>query len=336
MPMLKDNMTTNRKIPVISKLFPEELFGFVFLLVLVIISIVFNKMPNYNRITGRHYFRFFTYGLLIYILFGGKLKKIGLVIRNFFPLILMTTVFENLGDLVTKINPNYADLALIKIDKFLFGVDPSMWMQQFITPWLSSLMHTAYTSYFFIPPVVSIVLYLSGKHKEFRDFIVAVTFTAFLGYIGYVLIPAIGPRFTIAHLYTTDLKTGALLSKIVKIINDYEPFKADCFPSLHTAHTLVAMIFAAKYTNKFFSIPLNILGSLLIISTMYGRYHYGIDVIAGILLAILNCYLAPRINKLWYNKVFYDDWKNHYPGKLRLSGIKNIFNIFTVFKKKNK
>ncbi|MDD5067241.1 MAG: phosphatase PAP2 family protein [bacterium] len=296
------------------------------------VSIVFNRIPSLDRITGKHYFRFFTYTLLVFLVFGGRFRSAAKIIRNFFPLILMTTVFENLGDVVTMINPHYADQALIRIDKFLFGGDASLWMQQFYTPWLSNLMHSAYTSYYFLPPLVAMVLYLTGQYRNFRNFMVAVTFTGFIGYIGYVLVPAIGPRFTLAHLYTKDLKTGYLVGKMVEIINNYEPYRADCFPSLHTAHTLVAMIFSFRYLSKYFSIPVNILGGLLIISTMYGRYHYAIDVVAGIGLAVFNVAMASRVNRFWYEKVFYDNWENHYPEKIKWSRIKDLFRFF---RKKN-
>ncbi len=317
-----------KKIPLISRLFPEEFFGLIMLTALIIISIIFNKHIYYNRITGRHYFHFFSYTVLIFIIFGGKFKSITKIIRNFFPLVLITTVFENLGDVVTKINPHFADKTLIAIDKFIFGGDPSIWMQRFYTPWLSNLMHSAYTSYYFLPPMLGMILYISGKYKEFRDFVVAATFTAFIGYIGYVLVPAVGPRYTLAHLYTKDIKTGAVITKVIKMINNYEPFRADCFPSLHTAHTFIVMIFSARYLSKFISIPVNILGTLLIISTMYGRYHYGIDVIAGLLLATFNIYIAPYVNNWWYKKIFIGNWKEHYPGKLKFD-LKKIYKFFT-------
>ena len=325
----------NKKTLLNLRLFPEELFGLLMLSAMLILSFVFHDKLEYNRITGRHYFRFFTYTLLLYFLFGGKLKSIGKIIRNFFPLILITTVFENLGDVITKINPYHADWTLIKIDKFLFGGDASLWMERFYTPWLNNLMHSAYTSYYLIPPLIGMLLYLSGNYKAFRNFVVAVAFTAFLGYIGYVLVPAIGPKFVLAHLYTKSIKTGALMTQIAKVINDYEPFRADCFPSLHTAHTLVAMMYAYKYIKKIFSIPFCMCGSLLIISTVYGRHHYVIDVIAGILLAIFNVIIAARINEFWYKKVFIGNWREHYPESINWQRAKQFFKFKFINRGKN-
>ena len=325
----------NKKSLISSRLFPEELFGLLMLLAMLILSFVFHDKLEYNRITGRHYFRFFTYTILLYLLFGGKFKSIGKIFRNFFPLVLVTTAFENLGDVITKINPHHADWTLIKIDKFLFGGDISLWMERLYTPWLNDLMHSAYTSYYLIPPLIGMLLYLSGNYKVFRNFIVAVAFTAFLGYIGYVLVPAIGPKHVLAHLYTKNFKTGALMAKLAVIINNYEPFRADCFPSLHTAHTLVAMIYAYKYLKKFFSIPFCIWGSLLIISTVYCRHHYVIDVVAGILLAVFNIYLAAKINNLWYKKIFIGNWRDHYPETINWERLKRFLKFKSINRNRN-
>ena len=48
-------------------------------------------------------------------------------------------------------------------------------------------------------------------------------------------------------------------------------------------------------------------------------------VATGILLAVFNVYIADKINNWWYNKVFDGNWREHYPKKINLSGIKQFF-----------
>lgn len=320
-------IVTKKKIPFIYSIFPEELFGFIMLTLFLIIFLIYKKVPNLNRITARHYFYFFSYTMIIAFIMGIKIKGLVKILRNFFPLILVYTVFENLGDIVQILNPHLSDWSLIKIDKFLFGGDPSLWMQKFYSPWLSRIMHSCYTSYYFIPPLVGMVIYLKGNYKGFRDFLVAVVFCAFIGYIGYLLVPAVGPRYTLAHLYTKDLKTGVFLTKVMNVIDNLEPFKADCFPSLHTAHTVIGLLFSFKYS-KFLFYFLAPLVTGLVISTMYGRYHYGIDVIAGLLLAWLCIYIAPKINNFWYEKILPMPIENYFPQKIQLKKLK-CFRLLT-------
>jgi membrane-associated phospholipid phosphatase len=56
----------------------------------------------------------------------------------------------------------------------------------------------------------------------------------------------------------------------------------DCFPSGHTDLTLVAMYLSYKYNQKIKWIIIFV-GLNLIIATVYLRYHYVIDIIAGVL-----------------------------------------------------
>jgi membrane-associated phospholipid phosphatase len=89
---------------------------------------------------------------------------------------------------------------------------------------------------------------------------------------------------------------GLFFSKGIRdTLNLLEELKYDAFPSGHTAVILITLFFSLKYRKKtffFFLIP--VLG--LIFSTVYCRYHYVIDVLAGIALAGLCLYLGPKIH----------------------------------------
>ena len=63
------------------------------------------------------------------------------------------------------------------------------------------------------------------------------------------------------------------------------------------------MMYARKYTKRYYKLLL-VVGTSLIISTVYLRYHYVIDVIAGIILAVAIYYIAPYL----YQRI--KSWKN--------------------------
>jgi membrane-associated phospholipid phosphatase len=65
-----------------------------------------------------------------------------------------------------------------------------------------------------------------------------------------------------------------------------EGVQRDAFPSGHTAIAIVVLAMAARYQRRLFY-PLLVITVSLMISTIYLRYHYVIDVIAGVLLAVL-------------------------------------------------
>src|SRR5207244_8115305 len=94
----------------------------------------------------------------------------------------------------------------------------------------------------------------------------------------------IGPRFTVRH--AGPLPRGAISSAIDSALDQLETNKRDCFPSGHTMVVTAVLIEAARRSRRTFLAFLPFaLG--LVAATVYCRYHYGVDVIAGLLLAFL-------------------------------------------------
>ncbi len=73
------------------------------------------------------------------------------------------------------------------------------------------------------------------------------------------------------------------------------------FPSLHNAVTLITLIYAYVNSKKLFWILL-IPGISLVISTIYLRHHYAIDLFAGWALAVITYYIAPYVDRWWEQK----------------------------------
>src|SRR4029077_18302191 len=67
--------------------------------------------------------------------------------------------------------------------------------------------------------------------------------------------------------------------------------KRDVFPSLHVAISFVVWLYAYRNSKKLFWILSPLMLSLWF-STLYLRYHYLIDVVAGLILAPLSYWLA--------------------------------------------
>jgi membrane-associated phospholipid phosphatase len=193
------------------------------------------------------------------------------------------------------------DDVLIRIDYALFGVHPTVWLERVINPLFTALLQFAYISYYFIPVSLGVVLIAKGKHDEFEEALFGIVLCFYLSYIGYLLVPAVGPRFTLEHLQTTDLQAGPFIQKIQSTLNGFEHNKTDAFPSGHTAIALTTLYYAWKKKEKALGAVLVPVALGLIISTVYLRYHYVIDVLAGIALTVLTVYLAPKMNT-WFSR----------------------------------
>ncbi len=207
--------------------------------------------------------------------------------------ITVLSIFNSLGALIASIHPTTFDASLISIDHALFGVHPTVWIERLINPTLSAFLQFAYISYYFIPLSLGVVLIARGRLEEFEEVLFGILLCFYLSYIGYLLVPAIGPRFTLAHLQTGSLQVSPFIEKIQDVLNSLEKNKTDAFPSGHTAVSLMSLYYAWEKREKGLFAVLILLVTGLLISTVYLRYHYVIDVVAGIALTILTAYMAP-------------------------------------------
>jgi membrane-associated phospholipid phosphatase len=227
----------------------------------------------------------------------GPAKK-GFYLSIVATVITVLLIFNSLGALIAGIHATTFDARLIAVDHAIFGVHPTVWMERLISPTLSAFLQFAYISYYFIPVSLGVVLIARGRFVEFEEVLFGILLCFYLSYVGYLLVPAIGPRFTLSHLQTADLQFPPFIVTIQDALNGLEKNKTDAFPSGHTAVSLMSLYYAWKVREKKLFVGLIPVVTGLIISTVYLRYHYVIDVIAGIALTGLTIVLAPGLRRL--------------------------------------
>ena len=225
------------------------------------------------------------------------------------PLIFL--FFKELYFMIYPIRGIDYDTILIEIDRFIFGFDPTIELFRIANPYLTELLQIVYGTFFFLPIILGINLMLNdrGKELDFEAFIIVYGFI--LSYIGYLLVPAVGPRFTLHDFDATNAELpGLFLTNFLRNIvnagesipvgtlNPGELVQRDVFPSGHTQMTLMVMYLSVKFNvkTKYFFLPV---GTLLIFSTVYLRYHYVIDLLAGGIFMIF---------ALWSGYYLYNYW----------------------------
>ncbi len=211
-----------------------------------------------------------------------------------FPVISIFLVFDTMTELIPGINPHDIDYILIRMDFALFGTYPTVWLERFNSPVLTDILQISYTSYYFLPIILGVVLKLKGRNKEFDTGLFFILLCFYLSYVGYILFPALGPRYVIDHLQTKPLEGNALSEWIYNTLNRIEGIKRDAFPSGHTAITLTVLYMAYRYEKRVFWIFLPP-AIMLIIATVYCRYHYVVDVIGGVILYVITLLLGNYI-----------------------------------------
>ncbi len=212
---------------------------------------------------------------------------------DFYPAAFIPFVFESLGPLIAAARGSARDGWLIAADRWLFGVDVTVWLERFVRPGLTDLLYLCYASYYFFALTLGAVLWRKSPAAA-RRYIFTLSVCYFVSYVGYFLVPALGPRFALASLQTLPLEATPLSRAISVTINQLERTKFDVFPSGHTMIAAAVLLVAWKRERRAFW-ALFPVGVGLIVSTVYCRYHYVVDVLAGLALAFAVVPIADRL-----------------------------------------
>lgn len=220
---------------------------------------------------------------------GSQAKLLFRILASFF---VMLVSFEAVVYFIkAKELPTY-DEALLKWDQVLFfGKQPAVWMEAIISKPLTTILSTAYLSWFILIFSTIVLMMMYGR-KAALEYTTAVLMTFYIGYITYMFVPAFGPLYT----YSFGTEVGGL----TVMMSERQPH-ADVFPSLHTATTVVMLIQVWRFCRvwAWLYAPVTV---LILMATMYLRLHYGIDVIAGIVLALLVTKMSPMLMWVWTQK----------------------------------
>jgi membrane-associated phospholipid phosphatase len=217
--------------------------------------------------------------------FSQKLPGFLRVPLDFYPTAFIPLLYETLGDLIVAARGHSRDDLLIAADRALVGVDVTVWMQRFVRPWLSAFFYLSYTTYYFLALGLGVLLALRDR-AVLRRFIFTLTFVYLVSYAGYFLLPALGPRYALASAHTVPLDTTPVARTIARTLDELEHTKLDVFPSGHTMIAVAVLLVSFRRARDFFWWVLPV-ALCLVVSTVYCRYHYLVDVIAGAALAIV-------------------------------------------------
>ena len=205
------------------------------------------------------------------------------IARSWYPLILIPLTYKELGYLIPLIHAHDFDRELALIDHRILGGDPVLWLDRMNYPIVTLIMQASYLTYYVTPIVLAIALWRAKRFRDYQFLLFVILLGLYVSYLGYIAVPAIGPRF---FLSPGEVKPfgGPGVAVVRAFLDRFEGITRDCFPSGHTELTLLVLFCAYRLHKKLFHILLPV-GLALIVSTVYLRYHYVIDVIAGAAIA---------------------------------------------------
>ena len=275
---------------VLLQLRPADALNFFFLALLTVITVTFRHVVDHAAYLILLYCGLFLAQALL-IGFRGNGRVMHWAYHLIFPTISILSIFDSLEYLVHAVNPQDIDPLLIRLDYLLFGAHPTVMMEKIMTPLLTDMLQLAYSSYYFLPITLGAVLLIKKDERSFDHSLYLIMLCFYLSYAGYLLFPALGPRFTMNHLQHEDLRGLFLTVPIQELLNRLEGVKRDAFPSGHTGIALTVLVLSLRFEKRLF-LPFLPFVTALIFSTVYLRYHYVVDVLAGIVLTALTLFLG--------------------------------------------
>jgi len=193
---------------------------------------------------------------------------------------------------------NSLDPALIRLEEWIFGLQPSLeWSRAWPWPWFHELMEFAYFTYYFLSASFLVLVFRSRSLEDskrwetVRAFVRDLSLTMLICYTMYTLFPAWGPKYFKAGYVAVD---GWIFTGIMRHIHENGALLGAAFPSSHVAASMV------PWWHTWVNFPrhrwwMTTIFVLLCMSTVYNRYHYVVDVFAGLILGALVMFFGHRL-----------------------------------------
>ena len=233
-------------------------------------------------------------------------------LRHFYPVLLYTAFFIETGSLNRMFFRDYLDPLVAQWEQDLFGCQPSvLFMEKLPYLLVSELFYISYFSYYIMISGVGLALFLRSR-QQFFHYVSVVSFLFYVCYLIYAFLPVIGSRaffrqvdgyalpaatqqLAITDAYPEAVQTGPFFQIMKWIYREFEAPGA-AFPSSHVAVALCTVFFSFRYLRRIRYLHLAV-AIMLCLSTVYCRYHYVVDVLAGLVTAAV---LIPTGNWLYF------------------------------------
>ena len=160
---------------------------------------------------------------------------------------------------------------------------------------IPALLEFSYFMMYAIPPLALLVLYRNHLRSRVDQFL----FTFLLGTLGtYALLPFVPTEAPRIAFPGQDLPSVVTLFRSLNVwlANGYD-IRTSVFPSGHVTAAFSAAfgMLLAFPARKRFSFILLVFAAAITVTTIYGRYHYAMDALAGICMALIACGISRRV-----------------------------------------
>lgn len=147
---------------------------------------------------------------------------------------------------------------------------------------MTDIMQFAYLTYFLALVALPALLYAKKEERAFWAVLTSMAVAHYTVYVIAVLLPVESPYHAFAALRSVPL-AGGPVTHLMEFIERFGRVQGAAFPSAHVAGAFAALLGAWRYRRWLFWAHLPLF-ALMVVSTVYGRYHYLGDGLAGLLV----------------------------------------------------
>ncbi|MBI9067413.1 MAG: phosphatase PAP2 family protein [Salinivirgaceae bacterium] len=259
----------------------------------------FKELPNYQtHLIVRFFTVIFTLALPILTKHFTKIKWLK-IFRLFWPLLLLGYFYKETDYLNNLIFNN--------LDPFFASIEIAIFKQQLANKFsevipnnlFAELMYFGYFSYYLLIIGIPVYTFIKLGFKKAENVLFIVINSFLIYYLVFIAIPVAGPQFYFDQSIST-LPSGYIFGWLIKFIQSYGEAPTAAFPSSHVSICLMLVWICYKHFRKMLTIVIPI-AILLILSTVYIKAHYAIDIIAAFITTPLVYKLSDKIY-VYFNK----------------------------------
>jgi membrane-associated phospholipid phosphatase len=266
--------------------------SFTGLLVLVTV-ICRDRVPDWRSLALQ-----FATALVLYAGATWGLRKMrdgfwAVALRTAVVVTLFGFLFGAVANLQHVLVRGWMDESVLAFERAATGVDPTFWLQRYVHYGLTEIMMFAYVIYVPMLPGVALLCYRSAGAGAAYDYLLRYALVNIVCFTGFILFPVAGPLYHQPVIYTVPLD-GGIFTWCGEWIRHNAQYAGGSLPSAHCAVASIMLAMLCRYDRKSFRVALPIV-LILYVSTVYGRYHYASDAVAGILTAL--AFVSPTRGK---------------------------------------
>ena len=275
---------------------------------MLLIPILYMIGVSIYMISHRAWFspdQFFMVAFIAVILIGGRTKQF---LWDWIPVLLLLFGYEYLRGLAPILIKSPNIWPMIRADQFMFGFIPSIKLQELLySPhslrWYDYMAVILYVSHFVIPMITAFIFWIYNR-RTFKHFSAGFLILSYLAFLTYIIFPAMPPWMAsnLGHIPPLQKIMDQVMGSFahpISVPTVYSFFGANlvaAVPSLHAAYPFLIFLYVRQQISWLgFLITPYVLGVWF--SVVYLGEHYVIDVLIGILYALIAFMIIKIVSK---------------------------------------